>query len=126
MVHIPSNLYSIILGVLLSDGWLYINKSGNTLLGFKQSINKSEFFFSVFNKFSHYCSAYPILTSTTIKGNKFVGIQFATRVFPCFTEWYNIFYKNNKKIVPLDLYNLLTYEELAYWIMGGVIKILKV
>ena len=119
MVHIPSNLYSIILGVLLSDGWLYINKSGNTLLGFKQSINKSEFFFSVFNKFSHYCSAYPILTSTTIKGNKFVGIQFATRVFPCFTEWYNIFYKNNKKIVPLDLYNLLTYEALAYWIMGG-------
>jgi NADH-ubiquinone oxidoreductase chain 4 len=40
MVKIPSNLDSIILGILISDGWLYINKAGNTLLGFKQSINK--------------------------------------------------------------------------------------
>ena len=34
------------------------------------------------------------------------------------TEWYEMFYINKTKIVPLDLYNLLTYEALAYWIMG--------
>jgi hypothetical protein len=33
-----------------------------------------------------------------------------------------MFYINNKKIVPLELYNLLDYESLAYWIMGDGTK----
>lgn len=33
-----------------------------------------------------------------------------------------MFYVNKIKIVPLDLYNLLTYEALAYWIMGDGTK----
>jgi hypothetical protein len=49
-------------------------------------------------------------------------IVLTTRVYPCFTEWYNIFYVNNKKIVPLALYNMLDYEALAYWIMGDGIR----
>ena len=78
---------------------------------------KSIFVFHVFNKLSHYCSRYPSITTTNLKGKIFKGIVMTTRVYPCFTEWHNIFYVNNKKIVPLDLYNLLTYEALAYWIM---------
>jgi hypothetical protein len=118
MVKLPLHLDSIKLGTILSDGWLFINKSGNTLLAFKQSMDKLDYFFHVFNKLSHYCSANPRLTTTKINGKKFTGIVFATRVFPCFTEWYNVFYINKKKRVPLDLYNFLTYEALAYWIMG--------
>jgi hypothetical protein len=47
-----------------------------------------------------------------------------TRAYPCFTILYNMFYSydlNKKKyikIVPLDIYNLLTPVALAYWIMG--------
>ena len=122
MVKIPFNLEAILLGVLLSDGWLFINKAGNTLLAFKQTINKLEYFFYVFNKLSHYCSANPRLTTTRINGKIFNGIVFATRSYPCFTEWYNIFYVNKKKIVPLNLYNMLTYEALAHWIMGDGTK----
>jgi len=48
MVKIPFNLEAILLGVLLSDGWLFINKAGNILLAFKQTINKLEYFFYVF------------------------------------------------------------------------------
>ena len=114
MVKIPFNLEAILLGVLLSDGWLFINKAGNILLAFKQTINKLEYFFYVFNKLSHYCSANPRLTSTHINGKIFNGIVFATRSYPCFTEWYNIFYVNKKKILPLNLYNMLTYEALAH------------
>lgn len=49
--------------------------------------------------------------------------MFATRVYPCLTEWYDIFYVEGKKRVPLDLYNLLTYEALAHWIMGDGTKV---
>ena len=43
MVNIPFHLDSIIVGILLSDGHLFINKSGNTLLTFKQTIKKFEY-----------------------------------------------------------------------------------
>ena len=51
--------------------------------------------------------------------------MFATRVYPCFTEWYHLFYQEGKKVVPLDLYNMLTYEALAHWIMGDGTKVYK-
>ena len=123
MCQIPVHLQSIILGVLLSDGWLYKNKSGKTLLALKQ--NNFEYLWLVYNKFSHYCRSLPSTTKTNVKGKNFTSVMFATRVYPCFTEWYNIFYKEGKKIVPLDLYNMLTYEALAHWIMGDGTKVYK-
>ena len=53
MVNIPSlvnssvkyELESILVGILISDGWLSINKSGNTRLFFKQSLSKIKYFF---------------------------------------------------------------------------------
>ena len=117
MVQIPNNLNSIITGILLSDGHLFKNKAGNTLFSFKQTIKRFDFFWIVFLKFSHFCQGYPILDRTRINGKYYCLIVFATRVFPCFTKWYNLFYVNNKKIVPLELYNMLDYEALAYWIM---------
>lgn len=122
MVDIPWHLNSIIVGILLSDGHLFINKSGNTLLTLKQSIKNFEFLWNIFNILSYYCQRYPKLDSTLINGKLFFGIKFATRVYPCFTKWHNIFYVKKIKIVPLDLYNLLTYEALAYWIMGDGAK----
>jgi group I intron endonuclease len=114
MVNIPFNLQSLIIGILISDVWLQINKAGNTRLAFKQSLDKAEYFFNVFNKLSHYCSSYPYITKTKFKKIKFYDIAFTT---PCFTFFYSIFYNKKIKTVPLDLYNLLSYEALAHWIM---------
>lgn len=122
MVNIPSHLDSIIVGILISDGHMFINKSGNTLLSLKQKVQNFEFLWNVFNIFSHYCQGYPRLETTLINGKIFVAIKFSTRVYPCLTEWYNVFYVNKTKRVPLDLYNMLTYESLAYWIMGDGTK----
>uniref|UniRef100_UPI002A80A58C LAGLIDADG endonuclease n=1 Tax=Daedalea confragosa TaxID=2028083 RepID=UPI002A80A58C len=123
MCQIPVHLQSIILGVLLSDGWLYKNKSGKTLFCLKQT--NFEYLWLVYIKFSHYCRSLPSTTKTNIRGKKFTSVMFATRVYPCFTEWYNIFYQEGKKVVPLDLYNMLTYEALAHWIMGDGTKVYK-
>ena len=57
MVNIPFNLKPILVGILISDAWLQINKAGNTRLAFKQSIDKLEYFLYVLNKLSHYCSS---------------------------------------------------------------------
>jgi LAGLIDADG DNA endonuclease family/Proton-conducting membrane transporter len=122
IINIPINLNSIILGIILSDGHLFKNKNNNTLLAFKQTINRFDFFWVVFNKFYHFCQGYPRLDITRIKDKTHSTIVFATRVLPCFTYWHNLFYVNGKKIVPLDLYNLLDYEALAYWIMGDGTK----
>ena len=124
MVNIPNvsiadkiyELESILVGIIISDGWLQINKSGNTRLFCKQSLDKIEYFFYVYKKFSHYCSNYPQIQVTKLNNKYFKGIYFATRTLPCFTYYYNIFYHKNVKIVPLDLYNLLTYKALAHWI----------
>ena len=122
MVNIPTvvnskkeyELESILVGILISDGWLNINKSGNTRFLFKQSIDKIKYFFYVYNRFSHYCSNHPQLKIENLKGKKFHGLYFATRNLPCFTYYYNKFYDKKIKIVPLDLYDLLTYEALAH------------
>ena len=123
MSKIPLHLRSIILGVLLSDGWLYKNKTGKTLFALKQT--NFEYLWLVYSKMSHFSRSLPRITKTNINGKNFSSFMFATRVYPCFTEWHNIFYLEGKKIVPLDLYNLLTYEALAHWIMGDGCKLNK-
>jgi hypothetical protein len=118
IVNIPTGRYydleSIIIGILISDGWLQINKAGNTRLFFKQSVDKIEYVLYVFYKLSHYCSSYPQIIKTKFNGKIFYGIFFTTRSFPCFTKFYEMFYNNKIKIVPLDLYNLLTYKSFCH------------
>lgn len=112
-------LESILVGILISDGWMSISKSGNTRLFFKQSLDRINYFLEVYNKFAHYCSNYPQVKVEKLNNTKFYGIYFATRSLPCFTYYYNLFYIKNVKVVPSDLYNLLTYEALAHWIIGS-------
>ena len=67
---------------------------------------------------SHYCNKCPPLTSRILKGKRFHGLQFFTRSMPCFTELYFLFYPKGVKIIPKDIYNLLTPVALAHLIMG--------
>ena len=48
MVKLPTNLNSVILGILLSDGHLFKNNLGNTLFSFKQTIKRFDFTWTVF------------------------------------------------------------------------------
>jgi hypothetical protein len=115
-VGIPTNLYSVLVGILISDAWLQNNKSGNSRLAFKQSLSHFKYFYFIFTKFSHYCSAPPKISKTILNNKTFYAISFSTRCYPCFTEVYKLFYKNKVKIVPNNLYDILTYESLAHWL----------
>ena len=116
MIKIPPFQYSIIVGLLLSDGWLtFASKTNkNARLGFKQSFIHYDYFFFVFNFFTHYCSSYPYFSSSIRQGNKSFGIGFFTRSLVCFTELHNLFYVDKVKVVPNNIYELLTPKGLAF------------
>jgi hypothetical protein len=43
-------------------------------------------------------------------------IRFQTRALPCFNEFFDLFYPEGKKIVPLNIGDLLTPLGLAFWL----------
>jgi len=58
-------------------------------------------------------------------GTLTIGLQLSTRRYPCFNKIYNLFYKNNIKVIPYNIYDLLTPIALAHWIMSDGAKLNK-
>ena len=120
MIKLTPYLLGVVVGLLLSDGWLYHSNSSskNATLGFKQSVSHFHYFWFTFILLSHYCSTFPYFTTGARKGVKFTTVTFITRALPCFTELYPYFYNNKVKVIPSNMYDLLTPVALAHWIMG--------
>lgn len=120
IIQLTSYNKDIVVGLLLSDGWITSTSisNKNSRLGFKQSLSHSSYVWFVFFLLSHYCSSYPIFISTKTKDTPTYALQIFTRTLPCFSEIRSLFYVNNIKIVPEDIYNLLTPVALAHLIMG--------
>jgi len=117
-VQLAPYQYSVIIGLLLSDGWLiFASKANkNARLGFTQSGAHGEYFWFVFCSLSHYCSSYP---RVRIRSHlEYISLEFFTRSMPCITELHSLFYPNGVKIVPYNIYELLTPVALAHLIMG--------
>ena len=80
------------------------------------------YFENILELFKPYLSKEFILKKRLFKDNRnnreYSSVQFATLSLPCFNFYRNIFYNSdNKKIVPLNIDNLLTPIGLCYWIM---------
>lgn len=107
-IKIPNQLLSVFIGIIISDANISKPNKSDARIVFKQTIKHKEYFYSVFVKLSHYCSKGPYVTKTIVHKKEHLGLAFTTRTLPCITELYNLFYVDNKKIVPADLFNLLT------------------
>lgn len=122
MVHIPNNILYPLVGIMLSDGHIAVKNNSQYKEGgrfrFKQSLAKYEYAHTVFCLVAHYSSSYPRIVKARINRSDFYGIEIITRSLPCFLVLHQKFYFKGKKIVPTDLYDILTYEGLAHWIMG--------
>jgi hypothetical protein len=85
------------------------------------AVKHKEYFNHVYNIFKLYCAegftpkSKIILDKRTNK--KYSSVSFTTMQLPCFNWFKEIFYVLNVKIVPNDIYNLLTPRGLAFWIM---------
>lgn len=130
MYGLPYFQRSVITGLLLSDGWSVYSSSSrkngvvesklNARIGFRQSYEKFNYFFFVFNILSHYCSSYPYLSIGKRNNTITKSLTLQTRSLKCMTELHQLFYVNGKKTLPsfLDLYFLLNPIALANWIYG--------
>nr|YP_009574622.1 hypothetical protein 1835-42 [Orbilia dorsalia]QBF58423.1 hypothetical protein 1835-42 [Orbilia dorsalia] len=119
LIEIPLNKISVFIGILLSDANIHkINKGGDARLQFKQKYGQFEYLYYVFFQLSHYCSKGPFVTKAILHKKVHYGLSFTTRTLPCITKLYNLFYFEGKKIVPKNLYEILTWEALVHWICG--------
>lgn len=136
MIDIPNNIKYLLVGILLTDGYIQINYSKDKRINkdiyvnlngrfcLKQSIIHTEYLLTVFNKISHYCKRVPWVRPSYLKGKKFYSIELMTRALPCITLLRNKFYNGRIKIIPYDIYDYINYESLAHMIMcdGSLIK----
>lgn len=119
-VSLPLFVRDVIVGILLSDAWLNFSnpRSKNARLGFMQTYSHSGYFWFVFLILSHYCYSYAVYRERVRFGKNLYSLSFCTRSLPCITEFIFKFYKGREKIIPEDIYNMLTPVALAHIIMG--------
>lgn len=72
----------------------------------------------MFNLLSHYCNSSPRLITGSRAGKPYYALEFFTRSMPCITELKNIFHPEDIKVIPSNIYELLTPVALAHIIMG--------
>ena len=98
------------------------NLNGQARLALKQSLSHGPYLLSVFFLLAHYFKSYPSLVFSKFKGKIFLALKISSRSLACFTELYEAFYSSiggpRKKVVPADIFNMLTIQGLAQWIAG--------
>lgn len=123
--------FECIIGLILGDLFVQQNASrstgvhqnstrtSNSRLQFGQSFKNILFFWHVFIILSQYCSSFPYGHERLNKetGNIDQAFFFNTMTLPCFNIFRELFYLNGKKIIPVNINDLLTPIAIAYWIM---------
>ena len=119
----PDELKKILVGILLGDAHIARRSStSNSRLTYAQTaVAHKEYFDYVFSFFIPFCVNDYKPHSKLVRDNRtkkiYSSITFTTMQLPCFNEFKDMFYVDNVKKVPSDIYELLTPKGLAFWIM---------
>jgi hypothetical protein len=117
--NLPEDLKNISVGLILGD--LNIHKLRvNARLCFKQGIVHKDYIFHLSDLFQNFCSSGPKTCNPAVDGRTgkvYPFLYFKTYTLFCFTELYELFYTaSGKKVVPLNIGEVLTPIGLAYWL----------
>lgn len=109
--------YEILYGLILGDLFISRKNNENAFMRFEQSIIHREYIEHLFERFKYLGTANVSLKTAERKAFNTSSIYFTTRQLTAITELHKLFYKEGKKIVPLNIGSLLTEKSLAYWAM---------
>lgn len=109
-----------LIGIILGDGFLErLKPTHNTRLRVEQSYpEKSEYLKSLYKLLEPLTAMEPTMLTRNNKkrGTVTESLYFRTLAMPCLNFYYELFYKDKVKIIPINLEDLLTARGLAYWI----------
>lgn len=117
----------ILVGTMLGDASAERNKpTHNTRIGFNQTFPMHAAYLThLFLSLYDFVGKAPtvIFRKPDLRtGLIYTQMVFKTLAFPCLNMYYDLFYLNGVKVVPVNISELLTARALAYWIMddGGI------
>ena len=123
-IKVNHPLSEIIIGLLLGDGHIQKRNKNNSRFIYGQSSLRAHhlnYFYHIHELFKPYLSKdFKVKEKVFINkktNNIYRSVSFTTLTLPCFTLYKEMFYLNNKKIVPLNIKEALSFRGLAYWIM---------
>jgi hypothetical protein len=117
---LPNYQLGVIVGLLLSDGWLYYASANYKYprFGLEQAFSQSYYVWSVLGILYYYCYSLPRFKTKNRNNIQTSSVTFATRSMPCLVEVFKDFYLLGKKVVPENIYHRLAPVSLAHVIMG--------
>ena len=124
MLVLTKKAKSILIGILLSDGWVKRKKRNwNPLIGLKQSLKNIDYLWYILNEIGYlYPSKRILVSENRIRGKLFYGGSISTRALPSLNEIVMLLYedKNGKLVrkIQEELINYMDEVVLAHWIMG--------
>lgn len=114
-MYISSLHLGVMVGLLLGDAYLRRGSgNSNARILFGQSLINFPYFWFVFTIMSPYCANLPYLDSSVIKGVRHYRVMLSTRTYPVLNALYDMFYTYGVKVVPQEIYHLLSPVALAH------------
>jgi len=116
-IFLTTKQKEIIIGTVLGD--THLRKSWkNTQLVFAHSIKQQEYFMWKYEELKPLTHQYKISDKSCSRyKNPVIEIRTTTKCFKELNYYHQIFYKNKKKVIPLELIRELTPLSLAVWFM---------
>lgn len=128
LIELPDEIKEMLVGILLGDAHIVRRSSlANSRLVYSQTaVAHKEYFDYVLSFFLPFCVKNYIPQSRVVKDNRskktYSAISFTIMQLPCFNIYREMFYPWNVKIIPENIYELLTARGLAFWIMDDGTK----